>query len=86
MDILKERQQFLVQELEEYEAITPMTDDEREALHWWVDKGHSVHENWSLACYEGGATIDFLDVYREEKEEQAMHDAMTGKVQSWAEL
>lgn len=77
MDILKDRQQLLRQELEEYETITPMTDDEREALHWWVDKGHSVHENWSLACWEGGAPIDFLDVYREEIEEKVLLDAMT---------
>lgn len=76
MDILKERQQFLEKELEEYEKMNPMSDDEREALHWWVGQGHSVHENWSLACWEGGAPIDFLDVYREEMEEKAMLDAM----------
>lgn len=81
MDILRERQHFLEEELEEYEKITPMTDDEREALHWWVDKGHSVHENWSLACWEGGAPIDFLDVYREEMEEKALLDAMTEEEQ-----
>ena len=77
MDIFKEREQFLKKELEEYEKETPMTNDERDALHWWVGKGHSVHENWSLGCYEGGSPIDFLDVYRDEKEEQAMVNAMS---------
>ena len=77
MDILKERQQFLKKELEEYVDITPMTGDEREALHWWVNKGHSVHENWSLACRDGGAPLDFLDVYRDEMEEQVKLSAMS---------
>lgn len=77
MNILKERQKFLSEELAEYESVTPMTDEEREILHEWVNKGHSVHENWSLACREGGAPMDFLDVYREEMDEQALLSAMS---------
>ncbi len=60
-----------------YEKITPMNDDERDALHWWVSEGHSVHENWSGGFWEGGIPIDFLDVYRYEMEERAKLDTMT---------
>src|SRR5699024_12501293 len=60
--------QLLKQELREYEKVTPMTEEEREALHEWVAAGNSVHENGSMASYESGRPVDFLDVYREEEE------------------
>lgn len=59
---------YLVKELQDYEKNTPMTAEERAILHSWVRRGHSVHENDAMACYEGGMPLDFLDVYREEKE------------------
>lgn len=68
MRISKEKRRFLKKELKEYEKTTPMTKEEREALHEWVAAGNSVHENGSMACYEGGWPMDFLDVYREEEE------------------
>ena len=66
MKIDKERRQFLKQELKEYEKVTPMTDEEKTVLHEWVRCGHSVHETDSMAVYEGGQPVDFLDVYRED--------------------
>ena len=67
MNIDKERRKFLRQELKKYEKCTPMTDEERSILHEWVRDGHSVHENPSMAVYEGGGPVDFLNVYREEE-------------------
>jgi hypothetical protein len=77
MDINEERLLYLKEELEEYEKVTPMTDDERKALHEWVADGHSVHENGSLGVWDGGAPIDFLDVYRWEQEETEMFNALS---------
>jgi hypothetical protein len=68
MKISKEKRQFLKKELREYEKTTPMTEEERKVLHEWVARGYSVHENGSMASYEGGRPMDFLDVYREEEE------------------
>lgn len=67
MKITKEQMALLRKELEEYEETTPMTDEERSVLHEWVDAGNSVHDNSADAVYEGGRTMDFLDVYREEE-------------------
>lgn len=64
----KEKMLFLKQELREYEKATPMTEEERKALHEWVAAGNSVHENCSIASYENGRPIDFLDIYRKEEE------------------
>jgi len=66
--INNEQAAFLRDELAEYEKATKMTDTERRALHEWVADGNSVHTNDSMACYEGGAPCDFLDVYRNEEE------------------
>lgn len=68
MKISKEKRRFLKQELKEYEKTISMTKEERTALHEWVAAGNSVHENGSMASYEGGRPMDFLDVYREEEE------------------
>lgn len=68
MKISKEKRRFLKQELKEYEKTVSMTGEERAALHEWVAAGNSVHENGSMASYEGGRPMDFLDVYREEEE------------------
>lgn len=69
MDINDEKMLYLYEELKDYEASTPMNDEERKALREWVDGGHSVHDNGRLACLDGGELMDFLDVYRQEKEE-----------------
>jgi len=77
MKINKEKKRFLKQELREYEKVTPMTREEREALHEWVAAGNSVHENGSMASYEGGRPMDFLDVYREEETIRRALDSMS---------
>ena len=77
MKINKEKRQLLKQELREYEKVTPMTEEEREALHEWVAAGNSVHENGSMASYESGRPVDFLDVYREEEEIRRALDSMS---------
>lgn len=73
----KKRQQLLMQELKAYEKVTPMTDDERKALHEWVKAGNSVHENPGMAHYENGRPMDFLDIYREEEELRNATASMT---------
>ena len=75
--INKEKRQLLKQELREYEKVTPMTEEEREALHEWVAAGNSVHENGSMASYESGRPVDFLDVYREEEEIRRALESMS---------
>ena len=77
MKIDEEKRCFLRQELKEYEKVTPMTEEERHVLHEWVNRGYSVHENGSMACYEGGRPMDFLDVYREEEEIRQALSSMT---------
>ena len=77
MKISKGKKQFLKKELKEYEKITPMTEEERKVLHEWVAAGYSVHENGSMAVYEGGRPVDFLDVYREEEEIRHALDTMS---------
>lgn len=78
------RQKQLHRELAEYEKKTPMTDEEREALHEWVDSGYSVYENPCMAVYPGasicgGGPVPFLDVYREEKELDARCEELRAK-------
>lgn len=76
MKINKEKRRFLKQELREYETHTPMTKEERAALQEWVAAGNSVHENGSMASYESGRPVDFLDVYREEEKIRHMLGSM----------
>ena len=77
MNIQEEKRMYLERELADYEESTPMTDEERQALHEWVASGRSVHDNGSYACWEGGEPMDFLDVYRAEKNEQEFVDALS---------
>ena len=69
-----DEQRFLQLELEEYEVITPMTEQERAALRDWVASGRSVHENGWYACWDGGIPMDFLDAYRQIQEEERLPD------------
>lgn len=77
MKINKEKERSLQRELKEYEKVTPMTEEERIALHEWVRDGNSIHENGSMVCCEGGRPVDFLDVYREEAELRRKLSSMT---------
>lgn len=43
MKINKEKERSLQRELKEYEKVTPMTEEERIALHEWVRDGNSIH-------------------------------------------
>ena len=69
-------------ELREYEAITSMDEDERSALHLWVEKGNSVHANPYGAVYEGGIPMDFLDAYRDVEEQEREFREMSSEEQA----
>ncbi len=77
MKIDKERKRILRRERKEYEKVTPMTEEERAALHEWVKQRNSVHENGSMASCAGGRPMDFLGVYREEEETRQALATMT---------
>ena len=78
MDILDERQQFLQEELEEYEKITPMTAYERRLVRKWVSDGHSVNESpGSKYLPDRYPPADFLETYREDREISCAVKGMT---------
>ncbi len=70
-------QDLLNIELEEYIKTVAMTDEEIGVLREWVSKGYSVHENPCDAEDGHGNYLDFLDVYRDEKEIENTLDGMT---------
>lgn len=80
MDILDERQQFLQEELEEYEKITPMTAYERRLVRKWVSDGHSVNESpGSKYLPDRYPPADFLETYREDREISRAVKGMTSE-------
>ena len=79
MEVNKQKMRYLKSELREYEKVTPMTEDERKALHEWVESGNSVHENGCYAVNEGGFPLDFLEVYREDAELRSETRSMTSE-------
>ncbi len=70
-------QDLLNIELEEYIKTVTMTDEEICALREWVSKRHSVHENPCDAEDGHGNYLDFIDVYRDEKEIENTLEGMT---------
>lgn len=72
-------QKLLNIELEEYIKVVAMTDEEKAALQDWVSEGHSIHENTCGAEDGHGNYLDFLDVYRYEKEIEDTLEGMTDK-------
>ena len=56
-------------ELEEYEELHVMSEEERQALHDWVSEGHSVYENGWYFSQKSGAPMSFLDSYRHIQDE-----------------
>lgn len=65
----REDRRYLKNQLLKYEQNTPMTEEERQELHAWVDSGYSVYENPYGAQMGGvGGPLPFLDAYRGEKE------------------
>lgn len=63
----------LIEEFYRYESENQLTADERCELLAWVKEGNSVHENPSMAEDGHGNYVDFIKVFREEKE---MHDTL----------
>lgn len=72
-------QELLNIELEEYIKVVAMTDEEKATLQDWVSEGHSIHENTCGAEDGHGNYLDFLDVYRYEKEIEDTLEGMTDK-------
>ena len=64
----------LVKEYEEYVQKVPMNKKEKSALREWVQNGHSVYENELDALAEGGASVDFLTIYRNGQEFDLEYD------------
>lgn len=62
MNIEKERKAYLKKELKEFEGNHQLSDDERKALHEWVNLGNSVYDNSLMAV-----GLNYLEEYRDEK-------------------
>lgn len=60
----RELRQYLRQNLRDYEAKMPMSDDERHMLYDWVSKGNDVSCNPSNLAFESGCEMDFLSGLR----------------------
>ena len=60
MKIDKDRKEFLINELKEFEKTNPMSADERKALLVWINAGNSVYENSMMAV-----GYDYLTEYRD---------------------
>lgn len=72
MNIEKDRKAYLKKELKEFEAKHQLTNDERKALHEWVNAGNSVYDNSLMAV---GYT--YLEEYRDEKYISQATEGMT---------
>ena len=69
----------LEKELKEYLKITPVNEEELEALKEWVSDGNSVHTNPSMATDEHGNPSDFLLDYRYHAEIYKELEQLSGK-------
>lgn len=76
-NISQEVRTFLLEQLKEYEADTPMTKEERKELHEWVAKGRSPYDNGDYICGAGGYPLDFISALRAEKELQEWFDNLS---------
>ena len=76
-NIPQEVRTFLLEQLKEYEADTPMTKEERKELHEWVAKGRSPYDNGDYICGAGGYPLDFISALRTEKELQEWFDSLS---------
>ena len=76
-NISQEVRTFLLEQLKEYEADTPMTKEERRELHEWVAKGKSPYDNGNYICGAGGYPLDFISALRAEKELQEWFDSLS---------
>ena len=51
--VTQEVRELLLEQLKEYEAITPMNKEERKTLHDWVASGRSPYDNGDYICGTG---------------------------------
>ena len=75
--VTQEVRVLLLEQLKEYEANTPMSKEERRALHDWVAKGRSPYDNGDYICGAGGFPLDFISALRAEKELQDWFDNLS---------
>lgn len=68
---------FLLEQLKEYEANTPMSKEERKELHDWVAKGRSPYDNGDYICGSGGYPLDFISALRAERELRDWFDSLS---------
>lgn len=75
--VTQEVRELLLEQLKEYEAMTPMNKEERKALHNWVANGRSPYDNGDYICGDGGFPLDFISALRAEKELQDWFDGLS---------
>lgn len=75
--VTQEVRELLLEQLKEYEAMTPMNKEKRKALHNWVANGRSPYDNGDYICGYGGFPLDFISALRAEKELQDWFDGLS---------
>lgn len=75
--VSKEQRQYLRQALKEYEANTPMTEEERQDLYAWVSEGNDIYSNPSNVASESGREMDFISGIRADAERFEMLSALS---------
>lgn len=75
--VTQEVRTFLLKQLKEYEANTPMNKEERKALHDWVANGRSPYDNGDYICGDNGFPLDFISALRAEKELRDWFDSLS---------
>lgn len=75
--VTQEGRTFLLEQLKEYEANTPMNKEERKALHDWVANGRSPYDNGDYICGDNGFPLDFISALRAEKELRDWFDSLS---------
>lgn len=75
--VTQEVRTFLLEQLKEYEANTPMNKEERKALHDWVANGRSPYDNGDYICGDNGFPLDFISALRAEKELRDWFDSLS---------
>ena len=75
--VSREQRQYLRQTLKEYEANTPMTEEERQELYAWVSEGNDIYSNPSNVASESGWEMDFISGIRADAEQYERLSAMS---------
>lgn len=66
-NIKAEEKDFLKKRLNEYEAVTEMTKEERNELREWVADGHDPYDNPWYIYEEDGLPMDYIKAMHEAK-------------------